>query len=89
MSGKGRRLVEPVSVACGLLQCQGPGEPLSRGELCVLGTGQGVQGHKQIPEQWGVGAAVFPTLWLQPRPWKVCAVAWQLLAARVQQSLAL
>lgn len=40
-----------------------------------LYTGQGVQGNKQIPEQGCVGAAVFPSVWLQPRPWKVCGVA--------------
>lgn len=36
MSGKGRGLVELASLACGLLQSQGPGEPLFPGELCVL-----------------------------------------------------
>lgn len=52
-----------------------------------LRAGQGVQGNKQIPEQWCVGAAIFPILWLQPRPWKACGAAWELSAARVSVEL--
>lgn len=64
MSGKGRGLVDPASLAWGLLQSQGLGEPLFPGELTVSFLGRAPPGRLRaevMRNSWHEGLAGDPT----------------------------